>query len=57
MFLMNLFPLAVLVILIGVAKAQQHIALTGVQTGIKNGAVPYRRDIRDLRSDNTAWSV
>jgi len=57
MLLMNLFPLAVLVILSGAAKSQQHVALNGVQTGIKNGAVPFRRDIRDLRGDNTAWSV
>jgi len=53
MLLINVIPLAVLV-LIGVAEAQ-HVAITGIQTGIKNGARPYRRDIRDLRTDNTAW--
>lgn len=45
----------ILLIIARAVQAQQHVVLTGVQTGIKNGARPYRRDIRDLRTDNTAW--
>jgi len=53
--LINLSFLTVLAIAIGITGAQQHVVLTGAQSGITNGTVPYRRDIRDLRADNTAW--
>ena len=34
----------------------QHVAVTGVQTGIKDdGTTPYRRDIRDLQKDTPSW--